>query len=519
MAPRCAWAWLGSLVGLLSLPSQLAATAWAGYSLDGIPAPQIQPNPVAPALAKQLRERLEAFRRAARPASLQEAIELGLLSNPGLARNYAGIQGSSWNLIAVRRQWYPVLTVGGSGPAGVLLGRSWTGTTTTTRLNPPVPVIGTAAPVATVSGYTNSDDAGLGLSVGWTFFDPQRDAAIQSAASSLRSSRLLFDISARNLVLDLQQRYFRLQEQVALISLYSQIYDATSLQVKLSEERFNAGLVNIGDVEQIRTSQYAQLTRLMRSYQQLIEASAALAEAMALPDGVLPIPADAINQHGAWEKSLHATETQALQLREEILRSLVEAEGASWSSVAAFNSYWPQLNLSATTTGVNSSISEGVNGTLAQRDQARLQWNGSVGIGFNWTPFDGGVAAAQGMSQRSIALQLRQQAAEQRLQIMREVKTAYATFQAATLALQSTAQQVRSAENALRAVRRRYSVGVADMTTIVQTLNQALEASDAYVSATSDYNVAVASLYRVSAEWPPGSEAPLATRIEKLRWQ
>ena len=47
----------------------------------------------------------------------------------------------------------------------------------------------------------------------WTFFDPGRTPRTKASLASLQASRLLFDISARNLILNIQQSYAELQKQ------------------------------------------------------------------------------------------------------------------------------------------------------------------------------------------------------------------------------------------------------------------------------------------------------------------
>lgn len=55
------------------------------------------------------------------------------------------------------------------------------------------------------------------LNLNWTFFNPSRGPNTNAAGESLRQQQLLFDVSARNLVLQIQQAYFNLQEQQLLI--------------------------------------------------------------------------------------------------------------------------------------------------------------------------------------------------------------------------------------------------------------------------------------------------------------
>ena len=177
----------------------------------------------------------------------------------------------------------------------------------------------------------------IGLTIGWTFFDPSRGSSINAASENLKRQQLLFDVSARNLVLEIQQVYYSLQEQRLLIEAYADILKATTRQVQTTEAQFNNGLINIADVEQIRTQQFATLSTLINAYRQFIDASSRLAQVIAMPPGALVTPSDGLQALGDWPEALQPTIEQALNLREEIKASLAEAASARWSATALFN--------------------------------------------------------------------------------------------------------------------------------------------------------------------------------------
>jgi outer membrane protein TolC len=141
----------------------------------------------------------------------------------------------------------------------------------------------------------------------------------------------------------------------------------------------------------------------------------------------------------------------------------------------------------------------------------------AVGIGFNWSIFDGGIAAAQAEADKALARQLSDQASVQRLQVSEEVEQSYAGYETSRLALISTREQAASARKAAVAVRERYKVGFADTTSVVQTLNQAISAAIAYAKSQREYNSAVARLYRSSAQWPENTESFRDRRVLELK--
>jgi len=496
-------------------------TARANYSINGISAPQVQPNPLAGQLDAQLRSLQVELDARSRTTSLDEALEAGLLHNPLLAATYAEIQGQQWNLIAVRRQWYPTL----SGFSSTYIpGQSFNSTSTSangsaiSKSNG----LGQREEISTGSTITsNATSVGLTMTLGWTFFDPSRTANINAAKENLKRQQLLFDISARNLVLEIQEAYFNLQEQKQLIKAYGEILSFVSRQVQITESHFNNGLVSIADVEQIRTQQYATFSTLIGAYRQLIDAASLLAQTMALPPGTLALPSNKPGMPGRWEQSLNSTIEQALKLREEILVSQATAASANWTATALFNTYWPSFNLGgsgglANNNDITIQTTRNGNSLRSPTNNSSLNWNGGFGLGFNWQIFDGGINASQAEVQKAAARQALAQAATSRLNVTREVEQAYATYLTSLLSLQSSQAELKAAQASAKAVQARYQVGVTDISSLVVALNQAINAANAYANAERTFQSALARLYRSSARWPDGTKPLLDQRSSTL---
>lgn len=501
LRPAVPWRSLFLIVCFLS--PCIPATTRANYRINNIPAPQVQPNPLAAQLDAELRNLQTQLNERSRVASLDEAIEAGLLHNPLLAAAYAEIQGQQWNLIAVRRQWYPTL----SGSSSTYI-PGWSYDRTSTSSN------GNTSSTATSS----ASSLGLTMTLGWTFFDPSRAANIKAARESLKRQQLLFDVSARNLVLEIQEAYFSLEEQKQLIKAYAEILSFVSRQVRITEVHFNDGLVSIADVEQIRTQQYSTFSTLISAYRQLIDSASLLAQTMALPPGTLALPSNQPSTPGRWEQSLKFTIEQALQLREEILASQAAAASANWTATALFNTYWPSFNLGASGGFANDVIvqSNGNGNSVGSSTNNSLNWNGGFGLGFNWQIFDGGINASQAEVQKSVARQALAQAADSRLRVTREVEQAYASYLTSRLTLQSSQAQLKAAQAAAKAVQARYQVGVTDISSLVVALNQSITAANDYANAERTFQTALARLYRSSARWPEGTKPLLEQRTITL---
>lgn len=476
------------------------------YRLHGVRAPQVKPSPQALRLLAELDRLRQQLRERAQTVTLEQAMELSLLQNPDLASAYRQIQADEWNLIAVRRQWYPQINALARGPAGNLVGTSGNVTRVISSNEP------NFQPFSRVSSATGVSP---GLQLSWTFFNPSRGPSINSASESLRSQRLLFDVTSRNLVLEAQLRYFNLQEKLQLMRSYEEILKATNGEVERTEALFNSGAASIVDVEQIRTQQYQNLSLLISTYAQLVSAAAALAETMALPPGSLALPREQLTPVGAWELSQPDTIRQALALREEIQASLAQSQSARWTATQLFNQYWPRFALG--TSGSYSRLDTSTGARGAGLNESQQSWDGGVGIGFSWSLFDGGISAAEAQSSQALARQLQARAARQELLVTREVEDAFANYRASQLSMQSSSEQLSAARQALGAMRERFMVGYADMTSVIQTLNQSISAANAHARSQLDYNSAVVSLYRFSARWPDGVLPVLKQRVNALK--
>lgn len=456
-------------------------------------------------LQAQLDELREKFKKRSRLTNLQDAVEQSLLNNPTLAESYSQIQQRQWSLIAVRREWYPQLN---ANSAGVNL-FGYRGVTRNS-------VNSNSRSFTPSTTYENLVETSPSLQLRWTFFDPRRGASINAASESLRAQKLLFDVAARNLVLETQLAYFFLQEQLQLAGDFEVILNSTSEQVERTEALFNAGARSLSDVEQIRTQQLQNLTQLIQTYRRLVEASARLAAAMALPTGALAMPQDKLSLLGRWKLAEAETLQQAEQLREEILASLAQASSSDWQATALFYSYWPNFSTNASGFFASTNTVRGVPGSEANLNSQR-DWTGAVGLGFSWRMFDGGINAAQAEQRKASARQFNNQAAMNRLLVASQVERAYAAYQASVLALESTRQQSYSAEVAAKVVRERFNIGFEDMASVVQTYNQSILAAMAYAQSIREFNSAVAELYRFSASWPDRALPLLQTRVEKMK--
>lgn len=476
-------------------------------------------------LSLQLVRELDGLQREiqkkARRLTLQEAITTGLTNNPRLLETFNTIQQYEWQLIAAKRTWYPSAQLANGTP---FAGYSWQ-TFIGNQYGQPViygieqpgaPPIQAGSNTALKSGYAQFQP---GISVSWNFIDPSRQPNINAASESLRQQKLLFDVGARNLVLNIQQSYFQIQSTEQLIKSFIQIYAINKQQLETINAQRSIGMVTVLDQEQTKSQLFIQLSQLVQFTRDYIAQTARLAEALGLPQGSLAAPSEPANPSGSWPSSLDQTITQAIQRREEIKASLAAAESAKWSGVAAIRTYLPifQLVSTGSLTTQEGYLNAPVSSTTNPYSTTNRTWSAAAGLGFTWTFFDGGVNAASSQAAFALSRQKKAQAASAELQIEQQVRTSYGQYLTSKVALTSAQQALLSAQKAQEASRARFAVGVGDITSVVQTIQQLSQASEQLSQAILSHNIAVAELYRYSATWPVNSQQEVLNRLNVMR--
>ena len=458
-------------------------------------------------------KRLQAQIKAdAQSLSLKEAITFGLQRNPELLQAFSAIQQFEWQLIAAQRRWYPTLQLQNGSP---FIGSSWQ---TFVNDNYAIPVAQLSQP-RKQSLKTRQLVVQPGALASWNVIDPTRQPNINAAASSLQQQKYLFDVSARNLILRIQEAYHGLQSSQQLIDSFQQIYQINKTQLEILEARRSIGMVTVLDVEQTRSQLFAQLNELVLYTRNYIAQAATLAEALALPRGQLAIPSEQAEPQKPWPLPLQDTVSRAVEQREEILASLAAAEAADWAGVTALRSYLPVFSLLATgnLNGWNGYQNVPVSADPGNSYSRNRIWTAAVGVGFNWSIFDGGIQAANAQAARAQARQQTAQAATTELQVIQQVRSSYGQMQTARVAVNSAREAYRSAQLAQEAARARFEVGVGDITSVVQTIQQLSQAAQQQAQAVLSYNNAVSQLYRYSATWPGETEQAVEQRIETMR--
>lgn len=440
--------------------------------------------------------------------TLEQAIQTGLSNNPILSKAYAGIQSAEWQTIAVRREWFPSFAFSNpTNPPWSLAVESSSGNQS--NLNQPVSFS------RTERFYTSPR-----LRMQWSFLDPTRTPRLKSTLALAKSQQLLFDVSARNLVLDIQEAYFNLQEASELREDYTRIYELTRYQLDRARQLRRSGLGTRGDIDQLRSQLLEQLTQLIQIYQQQLIAANQLAYVLSLPHGTLVLPSERLTPMAPWQLSLPATIQRANSLREEILSYLAQAESASWLSRSRLARYLPLAALFGQSQYNSNNLS-----TFTQPSSTSLTTTVSsyvqnaLGLNFSWLLFDGGISAADSSSLTAQSVASLASAQDEGFMVTLQVQNSYAVFDTSQIVISTAFEQLRAARATVDYTSASYNGSSIDATTFIQNIQNYLKAAKSYKAAVNRYNVSVASLYRYSALWPGLSYSGIERRIPRLKRQ
>ena len=460
-------------------------------------------------LVNELNRMEVQINQRAKKVSLNEAISTGIRSNPQLFQAFSVIQQYEWQLIASQRQWYPTFQLSNGSP---FAGIQWSSFVQNYQRK------STSSP-GNVSRNSKFNELQPGASINWNAIDLTRQPNINAANESLRQQKLLFDVSARNLILDIQQSYFSIQSSQQLIDSFRSIYEINRNHLIILQTQRKIGMVTVLDVQATRSQLFSLLNQLVVYTRNYIDQSAALAEALALPEGSLAIPSDSAEPRGDWKINLDQTIELAKIQREEIMANLAAAESAKWTGVAGLRSYLPVFQLVATG---NLSLNKGTE-SFADRDRniqiptSSQTSNGALGLGFTWSLFDGGIQSANAQAAFAQSRQQRDQAAITQLQVMRQVRTSYNQLETSRVSIKSAQIAYQAAKIAEQAAWARYSVGIGDITSVVQSFSLLSTASQQLSEATLSYNTGVAQLHRYAAIWPQNTQQEVKQQLQQLR--
>ena len=449
----------------------------------------------------------------AQKMSLQDCLLIGLRQNVQLVSAYESIKQYQYQKLATQLQNLPTLSV----DIEPLWGRLHEYTSTEMyqsaipiTLNGKYEVFDSQSQSYTI---TRSNAYYPYLTLDWAFFQPANWAQASSASSLVAAQKLAFDVTARSVILNIQQSYFQLQASKALVDAYEKIYKLNAEQVIIVESKFNSGLVDIGVVEQAKTQLYSQTSQLISYYQKYLQDAASLSFQMNSSDGLVVLPIDNLEQSSSWALSLPQTISQALELREEIKKYIEMEKSYIWQARAAIRKYLPVFSFQVNYDG---EIQKGKyqSSPLPPLKQKYTYDSTTYGIYFSWDIFDGGVSAAEASGYRAQARQQKSDAEYQRLKVLEQIRQTYGKYKTSNLNAINSTRNLEAAKASYAVQIARFNVGLSDMTSIIQSIQLLGDAIETKIEALRAYNQSIAELYRYSAEWPDGMQSIISERFK-----
>lgn len=567
-------------------PSLVRSQGLESVSIEGVTSAEIADN-FESTVDELQKIKLDALSRS-KELTLDEALKYTLANNPTINAAYKSVQSKQWSAISDKRLWWP--TIMGAGPYGDLstiptypsLGQRFTSRTGKTRgsgmnMMASTPQLG---PYGTVNNPIDSnsfavvDSFNPALIARWTFFDLARGEKINASTEGAKAEELLFNMTVRNTVLDLNMKYYQLFAKQNLLQSLEKQYEANLQQLNdllgnqvnndqlqslrdeynLVQQQLNAvndlieneanknllqslrnqykvELQQLNDsratqvnnfspeksnaIARTKTTLYLQLDELIKAYVDYIKASAAAAKVMGLPIGTLMKPADGFSMQpmNAWTMNLQETLDHALEHREEIKLAKTIAKSQNHLATSLLYSYLPRISIFGYGSYSNESgILDFSMGTEKDFGAYREGWEGNIGLMFSWM-FDG-TMAAKSTSLKYAAKQQIQKAKDAENLVAEQISTTYAEYVTAKLSLATSKMAYDSALQTQELTQQIKSANSTDFSNAAQSVGNAAKS---YAGAIFKYNATLSMLYRFSSIWPTGISEELNNAVKVLK--
>jgi outer membrane protein len=416
----------------------------------------------------------------ARPLTLAEAVSLARATSPDRARLQALAEASAAGLDAARAQRMPSLELSGSYtrhqhvPVAVL----------------PIPGVG---PQVLFPDLPNAWRSRAAVSAP-LYTGGRVGGGIEAGEAALQASQAETSAAEADLVLETVAAYWSLvdardAERVLADALKS--YDAHLADARNREA---VGLSARNEVLAVLVErERGELSRLQAANRADV-AEANLARLTGLPGRLEPTEPPAA---GAAAPAGPELATLAIEARPELLALRARLEAARAQARVQRAGRRPQASATAAYDFSNPNFR-----IMPPRDEFKGTW--SVGVGFTWTPWDGGrtsALAAQAEAQaRAVEKQL--QDAEQRVRL--EVTSRALELDAARAALEVAGRAVESARENVQVAADRYREGVAPSSELLDAETGLLEAGLERTRAATQLQLSRAALDRAVGRAPGG---------------
>src|SRR6266487_3489850 len=225
------------------------------------------PTPIAaPPLPPDLAQRVAQLR-------LTDVIDIALRNNTATSAAWADARAAAASYGAARGQYYPTLTINGTGTA--------------------LKTVPSNVPVSLTRRFY-----GATLNLSWLLLDfGGRSGSVGVAREALLAADWTHNATLQSVVLVVQQAYFDYLGTKALVAAQQTTLREAQTNLEAAQQRHNVGLATIADVLQAQTALSQARLSLEATEGQLQTTRGALALSMGLPANVpydLAVPSDTI---------------------------------------------------------------------------------------------------------------------------------------------------------------------------------------------------------------------------------
>jgi outer membrane protein len=323
------------------------------------------------------------------------------------------------------------------------------------------------------------------------------------AAAQLRAADQ--DIASQRTLLEtaVEQEYINLLEARAKADLTQHVVNRAQELLNLAQARYNVGQGTMIDVRRAQVDKGTADVVLLQDQQNVQIEVLKLYQLMGVPapSGVAIVPSDTFPvTQPAWNPD----SLVSLALSENpILLAIRSREiGARWSTRAAYSTYLPTLQLSASygkykQTSWNQAVDSlripfGPDTVISRENGTNPPWN--LRIGLSLPLFDAFSRNAQISRARADEQDLRLSIRAQELAVRANVNAAYTTLISAYRTIGVQANNRAAADEALSLATERYRVGSGSIIELLDARVTSETAGNDYVKAVYDYHKAIAAL-------------------------
>lgn len=336
---------------------------------------------------------------------------------------------------------------------------------------------------------TTTIDGSVGVQ--FSLLSPQRQAAIKIAREEVRFNELEVQNVQQILRLQVADAYYNLQQADREVAIAEKDVKTRQQGVEIVKKLLDAALATRLDLlnAEVELDNAIQVLRLSQS-EQLI-ARRDIAQILSLPASVTPTAADRVAIKDLWDLSLEETIILAFQNRVELEQQLAQRRSGEAQRKLAWAAIKPQIGLFA-----NYDFARFYSDESGDNAFRGFGDGYSVGVNFNWTFWDGGVASARAKEAKAVIAIAEQQYADSANQIRLDVEQAYFQLPANLENVETATEAVTRAEAAVEAAEIRFRANLNTQTEVLDARNRLVQAENNLVRAIIDYNRALAALQR-----------------------